>query len=380
MRGIWRRRQSKRQSWGVCMLLALTAILMSSCCQRDTSSATFVQISDVHLFDEGKPRALNDKPVHKLWQDDERALDWALGKIKAIEGLKFIVFTGDLGLEMTGPYWERQAVDYFAKKLCGLPVRHILFVPGNNDLLNEDPKDIGRYQSFVAELEKRIPRKVVDLTKTSVEIDGISLHGLNSATFKNSIPCRIGFTRPPKPVPDEIKNKEVKDKKWTPITLPNAPVFPNSLVQTLWCKYGDVKDRLNHQYAEMVRLKKEVKDKPGKLHLIFTHIPPLPDPFESEGPPPWNLNSQIDKMWADQVRPKMKCVFAAHFHTSQGAFYGINGISKGDCDGQIVVAPPLAIKFQDDDKKTPVPARGLLKGTVSKNGTVHYEIDWYSAK
>src|SRR3954467_2352447 len=221
---------SIRQPWSFRVFLTLAAAVLSSCCQCNTSSATFVQIPDLHLFDEGKPRKANSPPAHQLWKEDERAFDWTIGRIKRIKGLKFVVFTGDLGLEMTGPYWERQAVDYFAKKLSGLPVRHILFVPGNNDLLNEEPRDIGRYQHFVSELGKRLHQKVVDLSKTSLEIDGMSLHGLDSATFKNSIPCRLDF--PP------LGQRALRG--WT--FIPSPPSFAKpppanlSPPQFLWCK------------------------------------------------------------------------------------------------------------------------------------------------
>ena len=404
--GTYRSSILKGITWSVGVFLVLIPVFLSFSNANPTeSSITFVQIPDVHLFDDGKPRKLNDLPSHALWQDDEKAFSWAIEEIKAIKGLNFIVFTGDLGLEMTGPYWESQAVDYFAKKLSGLPVSHILFVPGNNDLLNEEPKDIGRYQSFVtalgSELQKKESKaKVMDLSKKGIPIDGMHLHGLNSATFKNSIPCRIGFNQPPGSVvlPNDQEKKNLE--KWT--VIPFIP-FPKLTVQYLWCQADEIAERLKHQKEEMSRLASEVQKEPKKVHLIFMHIPPLPDPFYNKNfelptrfpslplpndtkianqvPLPWNLDGDTittwNNMWNNPDAPEKYCMFAAHFHTDDKKYYGINGLDKGDCNGKLVVAPPLAIKFQDDVKKVPMPARGFLKGTVTQNGTINYEIVWH---
>lgn len=376
------RRTAPSLSYRLCSGLAAVLIsgVLASCCETDRSPVTFVLVPDLHLFDEGKPRKPGELPDHLLWQDDERAFVWAIDTISKIKGLKFVVFAGDLGLEMTGPYWESKATDYFAQKLSGLHVDHILFVPGNNDLLNEEPKDVGRYRSFVAELARKLtPKKVVDLAQGGVDIDGAGIHGLDTATFKNSISCRLSFKPRPNPVP----------KGWTVVDLPKAPV------QSLWCQDGDdIDKRRTYQLDEMRRVANEINANPEKPHLLFTHIPPLDDPFSSEGEPlpsnlrlhtldrwkakilplPWNLDEQTLDMWVEHVRPRTKCMFAAHFHTSNEASYGIDGVLKGNCDAKVVVSPPLAIKFQSSAKP---PMQGFLEGTIAKDGTISYEIVRY---
>lgn len=366
-----------RLTWIFVVFLGLLPAFLSSCSGMNNStrsSTTFVQIPDVHLFDDSKRR-----PEDELWKQDEQAFKWALHEIGKIKDLKFVVFSGDLGLEMTGPFWERYAVNYFANdtELSKLDVQYILFVPGNNDLLNEEPADIKRYRSFVTALGNALGKagnkaKVVDLSESFVDIDNMRIHGLNSATFKNSIPCRLDFSNKQisTPVPDG----------WTVVPFGTSPEIP---VQSLWCKNADILERLHHQANEMVRLSKEVNDAPNKVHLVFTHIPPLPDPFaDAKGPPAWNLAPATADIWKE-VMPRINCMFAAHFHTNDIKHYGgidsrplgINDSSVKPCDKDVVVAPPLAIKFQENKERT---ARGFLEGTVKHDGKISYSIRWFS--
>jgi hypothetical protein len=351
-----------RQQPGWARVVVVLIAVALSACRSGGPTATFVQITDLHLFDEGKLRELPGQPAspdYGLWRDDERAFDAALRTIGKLRALKFVVFTGDLGLEMTGPYWESQAVDYFARKLSGLPVSHILFVPGNNDLLSEEPRDIGRYRHFVSELGAKIKQTVVDLSRTSVVIGGLSVHGLDSTSFKNSVSCRLVFRPLAGPV--------------LATTMFEAP--KGSPVPSLLCKDKDIAERLTHQRHEMDRLDAEVAKHGERIQLIFTHIPPLEDPFQKANePPPWNLEPSARRTW-DTLVPKVRCVFAGHFHTDQRRHYGRGG-AGGTCqNGDVVVAPPLAIKFQDDGKK--IPARGLLTGTITPGGAISYDILWY---
>jgi hypothetical protein len=204
-------------------------------------TVTFVQLTDAHLFDAGKHR-----PVQAGYQDylDNRSsFEWAVDQINgfAAKGrcIDFVAFTGDFGMEDADPKDAAREVAPFFRALI---VKKILLVPGNNDLKDENPGDIGRFQAFVTELVQLLPdHQLTDLTQTTETVNGIRLVGLNSASFKN-------------------QNGKLR--------------AANSAAQSV----------------EMRRVETEIQA--GQPTLIFTHIPNLEDPYRGESNETrnaWNL-------------------------------------------------------------------------------------------
>jgi Calcineurin-like phosphoesterase len=333
---------------------------------------TFVQITDAHLFDEGKKR---DSKADYLrdQQDNRRALRWAIEQINQLishgRRIDFVVFTGDFGLELVDwaspcnlsdkdkqdfdryrrQGWPRfvpmrDAANEVANEFSRIHVSTIYLLPGNNDLVGELPCDQKRYSDFVQQVVAAMPRsraQVVDLVNPAsakVDWNGLRVFGLNSATFK------LG------------KDDKKIDK--------NDAGF----------QIGELEKRITGS-------------PPGLLYLIFTHIPDLEDPYTHQ--PSWHPD--IDrKAWVNiATKPEVAAIFAAHFHSVDRLLYGAPGqsvISPSDKDvaNKTWVAPPLAIKAQDDKPET---ARGFLlvrvqKTTAGSTSTVNISATpfWYEGQ
>jgi hypothetical protein len=295
-------------------------------------TVTFVQLTDAHLFDAGKHR-----PVQAGYQDslDNRSsFAWAVYQINDLDAkgrcIDFVAFTGDFGMEDADPKDAAREVAPFFRALI---VKKILLVPGNNDLKDENPSDIGRYQTFVSELAQLLPdHQVTDLTQTTETVNGIRLVGLNSASFKN-------------------QNGKLR--------------ITNSAVQA----------------AEIRRVENEIEA--GQPTLIFTHIPNLEDPYRSESNETrnaWNLAPEIQAQWEGIIsRDEVLGVFAGHFHDARRTVY-MQDYSWAEKKPTVVegkktwVSPPLAVKFQADAKPQ---ARGLLLVTAGSAGKIVAVPRWF---
>lgn len=407
--------------------LSDTAAANSSATVR-AEDITFAQITDAHLFDAGKRR--HGPGIFEEALDNRAALHWAILEINRIEAggrhIDFVVFTGDWGLEnvkVSAPTAEQRglkmpqcpaaspsdegpvpAVDVkaaakeVADEFRALVVNKVFLVPGNNDVCNEDPRDLYRYVEFVADVQQELPGRVIDLTHLQLNaghtavtakpipdvVRGFSLLGLNSASFKTK---------------DNLKN--VKD------TEPG------------------------HPHYEMQQLEATVKQ-PGS-YLIFTHIPDLKDPAAqpakpapgsaattsaappttggnakpaaspSSPPVPQSSTDAKKSAWAleekgqdiqawERIAKKSNVlgIFAGHFHSSDRNIYGYASEKSSlavrpDVAGKTWVAPPLAIKFQFEkpekigatDNPLTRTARGFLLATVTSSGAATATVNWY---
>ena len=315
---------------------------------------TFVQITDMHLFDAGnKSKRKADAEHEREYNRD--ALHWAVMEINrlVVAGgeIDFVVFTGDFGLELVrssaeGPPcnaseednfnrvkqqgWPRlespdEAAEEVAKEFRMLRVPIVYVIPGNNDLIAEDPCDLVRYKSFVASLRRAVASpgpQIVDLTEprnARTEYNGFKLVGLNTASFKQGDLCA---SRSYPGCPDE----EIRQLSST------IPV-----------------------------------DSTGSLYVIFTHIPdlfdPYPDPKCSPRCPSWRISPAQKDAWNRIARQSnVAAIFAGHFHDSDRLLYSVAGDQTPlsitpEVSRKTWVAPPLAIKYQNPDSVT---ARGLL--------------------
>lgn len=352
------------------------------------SGLTFVQITDAHLFDEGK-RADTAEEANKLRTDDWNAFRWAISKtnelIDAGRQIEFVVFTGDLGLEFVRSdggkpcfddkqgkenqykqiqqrgwpelYYPAAAAALVAKELRRLKVKTIYILPGNNDLACESPGDIDGYRDFVDRTAKLLSGSsphLIDLadSRITAKYGPFHLLGFNSASFKKLTNYRDFCA---------INNR------------PGCPV------------------------SELNQLKAAVRDE-GALYLVFTHIPDLLDPgapknadsrdcdplpenpkdawlnFGAEKLPDSKKNSQERDDWNSVARnPRVIGIFAGHLHSCSRSFYAGSHealVRKDDASVAVAmktwVAPPLAIKFQENKTTT---ARGFLLAWIQPNRT-----------
>jgi hypothetical protein len=299
-------------------------------------TVTFVQLTDPHLYDAGAH--LLQQAAREEVLDNRDALDWAILQINRLQtsgkNVDFVAITGDFGLDAPSPGVTSSSVEELARSLGALQVTMILVVPGNNDLVNEKPSDIGRFRGFIADLQTRLPDHVlVDLTQRTVVVNNIRLLGLDSASFKNN---------------------DGKDK------IINRP----------------------DQLKEMRRLSAEIKE--GHPHIIFTHIPDIEDPYRglkgTEIHHAWQVDKTVSDSWNHIISTKeIIGVFAGHFHDPRRSVYAQDyswTSTKPDLltATKTWVAPPLAAKFQENANPQ---ARGFLLVTASATGKVSAVPFWY---
>jgi hypothetical protein len=360
----------------------------------DPSQVTFVQVTDAHIFDAGK-RASTENGAKKEQADSWDALHWSITQtnqlLKGGAEIEFVVFTGDFGLEYVRSPGEApcnnnakdlaafedirkrgwpklfsasEAARRVAEQLRHLQVRTVYLVPGNNDLIMEDPCDIDRYRNFVKQLREQMPLGaplVADLSEVDAsntpQYGIFRLLGLNSASFK---------------IQQNFQN-------------------------------GCDNAKAGYPLFEMTRLDKLIHSEGDHLYLIFTHVPDLKDPQNLK-----DKSQQCDTLglhpmrsacdaWKDfpdcarnpwesiAISPNVAAIFAGHFHSSNRALYSTSGAETPlaihpDIARKTWVAPPLALKFQENAVKR---ARGFLLVRVlqrsSGPGAVVSAIPfWYS--
>ena len=314
-------------------LLAALICLTVGVSLAGAQSVTFVQFTDAHLFDTAKHRSTT--AGFEDYLDNRSSLGWAVkttnGLSLRIKCLDFVAFTGDFGLEDADPVGAAAEVATFFRALT---TKQILLVPGNNDLENEDPRDVLRFRTFTSELARLLPdHQIVDLTRSTQIINGIRIIGMNSATFKND----GGALRA-----------------------------------------SNAADQMN----EMQRVDAEVKR--GGPSILFTHIPNLEDPYrgdDNKAKQAWNVSPDIGKLWQKIINyDQMLAVFAGHFHDVRQEVYRQDYAwadkKPSPVEGKKTwVAPPLAVKFQSEAKSQ---ARGLFLVTVMANGNVEVLPKWFT--
>jgi hypothetical protein len=346
--------------------LALLAFLFFTALAGQAQKLRFVQLTDAHIFDEGWLQS--GATPYRDALDDRAALHWAIGEINRMAtagpAIDFVVYTGDLGLNNVElppggachglpfvaepglpPFTMELAVDELAIELDMLKVRTILFVAGNNDLMEEDPRDQGRYDCFMAALQEQgralTPPLRIEVLRADhpLAYGGVRVAGIDSASFKRA--------------------SNYEEFCAAPATATSA-ACPQPQLKSLQALLDS--------------------KRPAPL-LLFTHIPDLIDPYRHNHA--FDLSGDLRQTWEKQAcDPRVLGIFAGHFHSSDRAIYGTNLGTRNwwvsSCVGQKTwVAPPLAMKHQRDD----VPqARGLLLVTVDPSATpaISVQPEWYS--
>jgi CBS domain-containing protein/predicted MPP superfamily phosphohydrolase len=323
----------------------------------------FAQLTDAHIFDDGykqaTPQALRQAA------NDREALHWAINQVnRAVASgttIDFVAYTGDLGLQnvsipsegvchalpiepdpglpQTNLAW---GVKEIAEELNQLAVPKVFFVAGNNDIKDEKVTD-RRFDCFMEELQKKVRSSLEVRTlraDCSININGICIAGLNSASFKDQ------------------KNYD------------KACLQPGADAALKWACPKPQMEALQQLSRGRVPV------------LLFTHVPDLIDPFRRE--PSWKVPNDIRGLWQKEVcGPNVIAVFAGHFHDSNRKIYGSNSTTKDLANSACVaqktwVAPPLAMKNQEQIFAG-ARARGFLIATVADGKVAKVQTNWFDA-
>src|SRR5712692_9041994 len=188
----------------------LASIVSLFVCIAGFAQVSFVQITDPHLYDDGGDAAENKRALIDCVTNIDNMLS---------EGAdyKFGVITGDIGIEKRikplievkkkAPSPEEvdritRAIDSrvtevaleVANVLAPSRIKVWLFLPGKNDLIDEEPDTINYYREFIKQLGAALPgKKVIDLCPTDDSASGVFTWdnnfffvGFNNASFKNN--------------------------------------------------------------------------------------------------------------------------------------------------------------------------------------------------
>jgi hypothetical protein len=379
---------SNRKSWRWPILFGFYLLL--TCTAH--AQVNFVQITDPHIFDDIKEDGsqLDDKAALASFIDEmnQRVVEKA-----AEDGgtYDFVAVTGDFGIEQLikgvdesqrGDKIKTAAVELAS--LIGLSkITTWLFVPGNNDLLDENPTTITYYYQFIQALGdalEKSPNKIqiIDLcaegnsaggqtasVKKILQIKNYAFIGFNDASFKNS-----------------DLNPDGSPRVGTP------PVHINENFDIQMKNVDEVSRQVNENYQYV---------------YIFYHIPEIDDPYfvtlneqhdllktrssstNLIGSPylysSWFVKSDVRKEWNKIVaNQKVKGLFAGHFHdykksTYQNFEWLRSHFYLSDTTEKLHVCPPLALKKQ---KGAEGQARGFQEVYIDANGEVSTRVFWFN--
>ena len=355
-------------------LFVFFALSVTWSVQVRAQTVRFVQMTDPHLFDKGEET------------ENKTALTSCIRKLNqqsVEEGeFDFAVVTGDIGIENlvsigkdtngasileTDRARREGRIEQGAAELASIlsqsKIRVWLFLPGNNDLLNEEP-DLQYYRLFIQKLKDKLSgMEIVDLCpeEPSDNTQQLGVYrrgafafvGFNNASFKNDNKF------------DRIGRNKVK-------------------------QLGYIQQVVNR-----------IAPKEISAAYIFYHIPELDDPYLALGsdsktlderkkyatnPYPyssWFVDKDVHELWKDQVvkQPKVRGLFAGHYHDWKRDSYTSYHWMKTDSylSGSLTklyISPPIAVKRQSDASSQ---ARGFQEVTIDGIGGVVAKVFWYSS-
>jgi 3',5'-cyclic AMP phosphodiesterase CpdA len=303
----------------------------------------FAQITDAHIFDsEGKAKggALADSRG-----ENERGLRWAIDEINrrdaAGPGYDFVVFTGDFGLEkLAHPVLgdlDREldrAAEQFAAFLDRSNVRTWLMVPGNNDLVKEDPRTIKNFHTFISLLQAKVgSRKSIRDFAPQGTPEADAVYSLANCHF-------FGF--------DNASFKSNADKSNTNVFEPY---------------HRDCLKRLDKNLkASRKAWEVDTNNRTNFFAYIFCHIPNVYDPHDNpQGNRvlTWWVHDSVRDDWGPIVKATyVKGVFAGHLHDFNRKKYECLDWTRNppvNCPAanldKLLICPPIAVKYQMDKEQ-----------------------------
>jgi|GEM_PF-829165 len=338
----------------------------------------FIQLTDPHLFDSDEEKENKKALIDAVWKINELN--------KNVEHA-FVVVTGDIGIEqIVKPAAKAEiaaklddAASAMANILAVSEVPVWLFVPGNNDLIDERPDTIGHYHQFISKLRVLLlPYHIeaIDLCPQAgsqayspSKYPQYTFVGFNNASFKN--------------------NNDVS----------------RVLLQRCGGKCSPPANIRRAQTNEIDKVSRELNNTHAKFAFLFYHIPEVDDPYFKTGSSDdwklydfrrnrsaasvvtrgyenssWFVDSELRDAWKSLVNSdKVRGLFAGHLHSAERTLYRTNREEP-----KLHVCPPLAVKRQLDEA---LQARGFMQVAIDEDGgsgkpdvTVKPEIYWYDQK
>jgi len=384
--------------------IVLGAIFLALLVVPASAQISFVQVTDPHIFDDTYPE--DSRP------EDKAALASFINQINervaAGANYSFVAVTGDLGIEElvsnidlgNGELVKAhlgQGAKELAATLSQSKVKLWLFVPGNNDVLQEVPQNVIYYHQFMSLLASMLqdngsgisvvdlcPPDAASLADKSIsssllkKVGDYAFIGFNDSSFKNNV-------------------KSEKDKD------PKSAAAKAKMLSLIKENYTAQK-----QYVAQVAAHFSRTD--FKFAYIFYHVPEIDDPYlvtlkikKNEVPArvteesqkltgnsyyysAWFVEREIRDDWNRVVLDaRLKGLFAGHFHDSQRKSYDsfewmLTPSYLPESFAKLHVCPPLALKFQRDPdaQAKPEQARGFQEVYLGEDGSVSTRIFWLS--
>jgi hypothetical protein len=379
--------------------LLLGSVVSLLLCIAASAQVSFVQVTDPHLYDDGQEAAEN-----------KRALIECVTKIDnmmaAGADYKFGVVTGDIGIEkLVKPLIDQRehavspeeidrinrtidnritgAAMEVANVLAPSKISVWLFLPGNNDLIDEKTDTINYYREFIKQLGNALPgKKVIDLCPTDDPHSGVYswndsffFIGFNNASFKNNNEAA------------RISSGTNTAEIVAAANSSNAPKLATTKTSDEQLKYvQQVVDRIS-----------QAGDHPA---YIFYHIPEIDDPHpilnsdlsllndrklslsNRYALSSWFVDGRVRQLWDRVVADsKVKGLFAGHFHdwrrdTYQDYHWMVTPYYLGGSLSKLYICPPIAVKRQGDQAAQ---ARGFQAVSIDGTGKVSINVFWYDA-
>jgi hypothetical protein len=331
-------------------------------------SVRFVQITDPHLFDGGAEGIENKAAlaacIKKLNERTDEHADYSFAVITGDIGIENLISTGKNPNTLEPDQAKRegrleQGAAELASILSQSKIRAWLILPGNNDLLNEEP-DTHYYRVFIQKLQSMLPNlEIIDLCPEEppslkqnlgvYRIGSAAFIGFNNASFKNNNePGRIAIYR----------NKQLD--------------YVRQVVSRITA--SDIRNA-----------------------YIFYHIPELDDPYivldsgtkrlpNGSNPYPSSsvfVDKDVHEAWKNQVvnNERVRGLFAGHYHDWRRSTYlDYHWLQTVDylsgSLSKLYISPPLAVKRQQDK---PPQARGFQEVTIDGTGGVDRRIWWFDS-
>jgi hypothetical protein len=293
---------------------------------------TFAQISAPHLFS-----AMNGRPGSTAARDTLQNRLAFLEAIVTINGLaqagrplSFVVVSGDLDVATIDSAEVGIRASDLAGILGALLTPRIVILPGESDVAGNDPRARARFDQFVDQVRRSLApeRELVDLTRRTVDVDGIRVVGLD--------------------------------------TLPFAAVAGQMPAE-------------RDQVRELERVRQAIGA--AKSSIIFMHTPPVEAPLIQGGKPVplWKLASPARQPLRQLVNlPALTAIFAGHIESGDSDFFARPHVMapkalERDAAPRVWVAPSVGQSSRFPRSARP---RGFLIATVTADGDVTPTVHW----
>jgi tetratricopeptide (TPR) repeat protein len=360
-------------------------VLLWVTCQQASASLDFVQITDPHLFGGVT--------------ENEQALMACIQNINAYnknKAYRFVILTGDIGIEdlvstrnntpdkkrelKPNPDEERKkGAKQFADIVAKSDVKKWLFIPGNNDLIDETPDTIDHYNGFIADVSEFLRDRGIEAINLTADSDSnacivdkrYAFIGFNNASFKSNNLA--------------LNAKSWRDSQMAEIAKVDSrrrEILANNQAEFAYILYH-IPEVDDPYYVLDVLPTTEAVDKfiseraKGRLDTWINNRDVSQSKLKYSA---WTVKSEVWDAWNRLVaQESVKGLFAGHFHDwRQSTYRNLQWLVTKDYPkatlDKLHICPPVAIKNQIE---TPDEARGFCEVSIADDGMVTTHIVWY---